>query len=108
MENYIKEIMNELGMKRHVKGYRYLIEMVELHIKKPTWKMMDKYVVVASNNNSTASRVERALRHVSHNTERIQKYFDIDYKATNTVVVHLIAERAEEYKEILENRRKEK
>ena len=58
--------MRQIGVPAHIKGYQYLRESIALSIKDPdlmhsVTKVL--YPTVAKNNKTTASRVERAIRH---------------------------------------------
>lgn len=62
----ISEIMRQIGVPAHIKGYQYLRESIVLTVDDPEFmhavtKLL--YPTVAKNNHTTASRVERAIRH---------------------------------------------
>ena len=62
----ITEIIHEIGVPAHIKGYHYLREAIILSVKNSeiinsVTKLL--YPTVAKNHNTTASRVERAIRH---------------------------------------------
>ena len=66
LEIVISEIMHELGVPAHIKGYHYLREAIQLTVQSP--EMMNSvtkvlYPTVAKTFGTTASRVERAIRH---------------------------------------------
>ena len=66
LEIVISDIMRQIGVPAHIKGYQYLREAIALSIKDPdlmhsVTKIL--YPTVAKNNKTTASRVERAIRH---------------------------------------------
>lgn len=66
IEVIISEIMRQIGVPAHIKGYQYLRESIMLTIQDPelmhaVTKIL--YPTVAKSNNTTASRVERAIRH---------------------------------------------
>ena len=66
VEVVISDIMRQIGVPAHIKGYQYLRESIALSIKDP--ELMHSvtkvlYPTVAKNNKTTASRVERAIRH---------------------------------------------
>lgn len=66
LEIIISDIMRQIGVPAHIKGYQYLRESIALSIKDPdlmhaVTKVL--YPTVAKNNKTTASRVERAIRH---------------------------------------------
>lgn len=66
LEIVISDIMHELGVPAHIKGYQYLREAIILTVNSPD--MMSSvtkvlYPTVAKTFSTTASRVERAIRH---------------------------------------------
>ena len=66
LEIVISDIMRQIGVPAHIKGYQYLREAIALSIKTPdlmhsVTKIL--YPTVAKNNKTTPSRVERAIRH---------------------------------------------
>jgi len=66
LEMLITEILHEIGVPAHIKGYHYLREAIILSIKNSeivnsVTKLL--YPTVAKNHGTTASRVERAIRH---------------------------------------------
>lgn len=66
LEMKITEIIHEIGVPAHIKGYHYLREAIILSVKNSeiinsVTKLL--YPTVAKNHSTTASRVERAIRH---------------------------------------------
>ncbi len=66
LEVMITEIIHQIGVPAHIKGYHYLREAIILSIKNSdivnsVTKLL--YPTVAKNHGTTASRVERAIRH---------------------------------------------
>lgn len=66
LEVTISEIMHQIGVPAHIKGYQYLREAIILSINNT--EMMNSvtkllYPTVAKTFNTTPSRVERAIRH---------------------------------------------
>jgi len=62
----ITEILHQIGVPAHIKGYRYVREAIKLTVENP--EMLNSvtkilYPTVAKNFKSTFSRVERAIRH---------------------------------------------
>ena len=58
MKNYLKETFGNI----HQKGYKYIIDSMEYMVLN-NMKTMYIYEMVAKKNNTTPSRVERAMRH---------------------------------------------
>ncbi len=66
LETVISDIMREIGVPAHIKGYQYLRESIMLVIEKPDLihaVTKELYPTIAKNNTTTSSRVERAIRH---------------------------------------------
>ncbi len=66
LEMKITQIIHEIGVPAHIKGYHYLREAIILSVKNSeiinsVTKLL--YPTVAKNHSTTASRVERAIRH---------------------------------------------
>ncbi|MBQ6824532.1 MAG: sporulation transcription factor Spo0A [Clostridia bacterium] len=66
LERYVAELMHEVGVPAHIRGYDYIRDSILLSLKDRNMLKAitkDLYPTVAKNNNTTASRVERAIRH---------------------------------------------
>ncbi|MBR4762439.1 MAG: sporulation transcription factor Spo0A, partial [Clostridia bacterium] len=66
LELMITEIIHQIGVPAHIKGYHYLREAIMLSVKNndiinSVTKLL--YPTVAKKYNTTSSRVERAIRH---------------------------------------------
>ena len=66
LEIIISDIMRQIGVPAHIKGYQYLRQSIILTVKDPelmhaVTKVL--YPTVAKQNKTTSSRVERAIRH---------------------------------------------
>lgn len=66
LEIMVTEIMHEIGVPAHIKGYHYLRESIILSVKNSeiinsVTKLL--YPTIAKSYSTTASRVERAIRH---------------------------------------------
>ncbi len=66
LEVTVSEIMHQIGVPAHIKGYQYLREAIILSVNNT--EMMNSvtkllYPTVAKTFNTTSSRVERAIRH---------------------------------------------
>lgn len=66
LEYMVTDIIHQIGVPAHIKGYHYLRDAIILVVNEPqlinsvTKKL---YTSVATMNNTTSSRVERAIRH---------------------------------------------
>ncbi len=66
LERYVAELMHEVGVPAHIRGYDYIRDSILLSLEDRNMLKAitkDLYPTVAKNNNTTASRVERAIRH---------------------------------------------
>ncbi len=66
LELMVTEIIHQIGVPAHIKGYHYLREAIILTVNNPeiinsVTKLL--YPTVAKNHQTTSSRVERAIRH---------------------------------------------
>ena len=106
LEAMVTDIIHELGVPAHIKGYQYLREAIILTIK--DMEMINAvtkvlYPEVAKRFSTTPSRVERAIRHAIEvawdrgDIEVLQKYFgytvsNIKGKPTNSEFIAMIAD----------------
>ncbi len=106
LEATVTEIIHEIGVPAHIKGYQYLREAIILTIQdmdviNAVTKVL--YPEVAKRYNTTPSRVERAIRHAIEvawdrgDIEVLQKYFgytvsNIKGKPTNSEFIAMIAD----------------
>ena len=66
LEIIISDVMRQIGVPAHIKGYQFLRQAILLSVREPenlhaVTKVL--YPSVAKKNNTTSSRVERAIRH---------------------------------------------
>ena len=107
LESIVTEIIHEIGIPAHIKGYQYLREAIiltinDMDIINAVTKVL--YPAVAKKFGTTPSRVERAIRHAIEvawdrgDIETLQKYFgytvsNIKGKPTNSEFIAMIADR---------------
>ena len=107
LERQVTAIIHEIGVPAHIKGYQYLREAIglavdDMEIINAVTKVL--YPAVAKKFNTTASRVERAIRHAIEvawdrgDLETLQKYFGYTVsnakgKPTNSEFIAMIADR---------------
>ncbi len=107
IETRVTEIMHEIGVPAHIKGYGYIRESIILAVSEP--EMINAvtkqlYPSVAKRFGTTPSRVERAIRHAIEvawdrgDLEVLQKYFgytvsSVKGKPTNSEFIAIIADR---------------
>lgn len=106
LEAVVTDIIHEIGVPAHIKGYQYLREAIILTIN--DMEMINAvtkvlYPEVAKKFNTTPSRVERAIRHAIEvawdrgDIEVLQKFFgytvsNIKGKPTNSEFIAMIAD----------------
>ncbi|NCB62602.1 MAG: sporulation transcription factor Spo0A [Clostridia bacterium] len=107
LESTVTSIIHEIGVPAHIKGYQYLREAImmtveNMEIINAVTKVL--YPEVAKRYGTTASRVERAIRHAIEvawdrgDLETLQKYFGYTVsnakgKPTNSEFIAMIADR---------------
>lgn len=107
LEAAVTKVIHEIGVPAHVKGYQYLREAItmvvlDMDVINAVTKIL--YPEVARKFNTTASRVERAIRHAIElawdrgELDVLQKYFGYDSnslkgKPTNSEFIAIIADR---------------
>ncbi len=106
LEAIVTDIIHEIGVPAHIKGYQYLREAIVLTVNdmdsiNAVTKVL--YPAVAKKFGTTPSRVERAIRHAIEvawdrgDLETLQKYFgytvsNIKGKPTNSECIAMIAD----------------
>lgn len=107
LERQVTAIIHEIGVPAHIKGYQYLREAIglavaDMDVINAVTKVL--YPAVAKKYGTTASRVERAIRHAIEvawdrgDLETLQKYFGYTVsnakgKPTNSEFIAMIADR---------------
>lgn len=107
LEGMVTAIIHEIGVPAHIKGYQYLREAImiavqDMDVINAVTKVL--YPEVAKRFGTTASRVERAIRHAIEvawdrgDLETLQKYFGYTVsnakgKPTNSEFIAMIADR---------------
>ncbi|RQD76382.1 MAG: sporulation transcription factor Spo0A [Candidatus Syntrophonatronum acetioxidans] len=107
LEREITNILHEIGIPAHIKGYQYLREAIlmvirEIEILGAITKVL--YPRIAEKYNTTPSRVERAIRHAievawsRNNVETIKRFFGYTIntergKPTNSEFIALVADK---------------
>lgn len=107
LETQVTAIIHEIGVPAHIKGYQYLREAIliavdNMDVINAVTKVL--YPEVAKRYGTTASRVERAIRHAIEvawdrgDIETLQKYFGYTVsnskgKPTNSEFIAMIADR---------------
>ena len=107
LEVDITRILHQMGVPAHVKGYQYLRHAIQLVTEDPNLMgavTKELYPMVAEAYNTTASRVERAIRHAIElawdrgNVELMNRYFGYTInvergKPTNSEFIAMISDR---------------
>ena len=107
LETQVTEIIHEIGIPAHIKGYQYLREAIirtveDMEVINAVTKVL--YPEVAKKFGTTPSRVERAIRHAIEvawdrgDVETLQRFFGytvsgIKGKPTNSEFIAMIADR---------------
>lgn len=107
LKNLVTSVIHEIGVPAHIKGYQYLREAIliaidDMEVINAVTKVL--YPEVAKRFETTASRVERAIRHAIEvawdrgDLETLQKYFGYTVsnakgKPTNSEFIAMIADR---------------
>jgi len=107
LEAQVTAVIHEIGVPAHIKGYQYLREAIimtveDMDVINAVTKVL--YPEVAKKFGTTASRVERAIRHAIEvawdrgDLETLQKYFGYTVsntkgKPTNSEFIAMIADR---------------
>ena len=103
----ISNTLHELGVPSHIKGYQYIREGITLVFKNPEYIggiTKELYPTIAKTYNSTASRVERAIRHAIEvawdrgDVDTLNSYFgytihNLRGKPTNSEFIAMIADK---------------
>lgn len=106
LEAVVTEVIHEIGVPAHIKGYQYLREAIiltinDMDIINSVTKVL--YPTVAKRFGTTPSRVERAIRHAIEvawdrgDLETLQKFFgytvsNVKGKPTNSEFIAMIAD----------------
>ncbi|MBP8639901.1 MAG: sporulation transcription factor Spo0A [Oscillospiraceae bacterium] len=106
LEAVVTEVIHEIGVPAHIKGYQYLREAIiltinDMDIINSVTKVL--YPTVAKKFSTTPSRVERAIRHAIEvawdrgDIETLQKFFgytvsNVKGKPTNSEFIAMIAD----------------
>ncbi|MEM1483296.1 sporulation transcription factor Spo0A [Oscillospiraceae bacterium PP1C4] len=107
LELMVTEIIHQIGVPAHIKGYHYVRESIMLSVKQPdiinsVTKLL--YPTVAKKFETTASRVERAIRHAIEvawdrgDVDTLNSYFGYTIhngrgKPTNSEFVAMISDK---------------
>lgn len=107
LELMITEIIHQIGVPAHIKGYHYLREAIVLSVKEPeiinsVTKLL--YPTVAKKYKTTSSRVERAIRHAIEvawdrgDVDMLDSYFGFTVqnergKPTNSEFIAMISDK---------------
>lgn len=103
----VTEILHQIGVPAHIKGYQFLRDAILLTAADPEYiNAVTKrlYPQIAKNNNTTPSRVERAIRHAIEvawdrgDVDTLNSYFgytihNLRGKPTNSEFIAMIADR---------------
>ena len=107
LETIVTEIIMEIGILAHIKGYQYIRDGIIMTVREPeiingVTKVL--YPAIAKKNGTTASRVERAIRHAIEvawdrgDVDILNSYFgytihNLRGKPTNSEFIAMIADK---------------
>jgi len=107
LESVVTDIILEIGVPAHIKGYQYIRDAIIMNVEQPeiinaVTKIL--YPAVARKNNTTPSRVERAIRHAIEvawdrgDVDILNAYFgytvhNLRGKPTNSEFIAMIADK---------------
>ena len=103
----VTEILHQIGVPAHIKGYQYLREAILMAMEDPEYiNAVTKrlYPDIAQRDNATPSRVERAIRHAIEvawdrgDVDTLNRYFgytihNMRGKPTNSEFIAMIADK---------------
>lgn len=106
-EMTVTDILHQIGVPAHIKGYQFLRDAILLTMSDPEYiNAVTKrlYPQIAKQNNTTASRVERAIRHAIEvawdrgDVDTLNSYFgytihNLRGKPTNSEFIAMIADK---------------
>lgn len=108
LETIVTEIIMEIGIPAHIKGYQYIRDGIIMTVREPeiingVTKVL--YPAIAKKNGTTASRVERAIRHAIEvawdrgDVDILNSYFgytihNLRGKPTNSEFIAMIADKS--------------
>ncbi|MEG0803765.1 MAG: sporulation initiation factor Spo0A C-terminal domain-containing protein, partial [Pygmaiobacter sp.] len=106
-EYEVTEILHQIGVPAHIKGYQFLRDAILMNVADSTLiNSVTKrlYPDIAKHNNTTASRVERAIRHAIEvawdrgDVDVLNSYFgytihNLRGKPTNSEFIAMISDR---------------
>lgn len=103
----VSEVLHEIGVPAHIKGYNYLRKAIMIAVERPTavnYVTSELYPEIARTFDTTSSRVERAIRHAIEiawergDLDILLGYFGYTVsqkrgKATNSEFIALLADK---------------
>ena len=107
LKNLVTSVIHEIGVPAHIKGYQFLRDAILLTMNEPEYiNAVTKrlYPEIAKKNGTTASRVERAIRHAIEvawdrgDVDTLNSYFgytihNLRGKPTNSEFIAMIADK---------------
>ena len=107
LESVVTDVIHEIGVPAHIKGYQFLRDAILLTMNEPDYiNAVTKrlYPEIAKRNATTASRVERAIRHAIEvawdrgDVDTLNSYFgytihNLRGKPTNSEFIAMIADK---------------
>ena len=90
-------LLDEIGMKINLKGYKYWIEAVKLKLLEPNISMSNLYEEIAKKFNINRANAERCLRKAwESNIKYVEMRLNYSYKITNSIMLEYLVRKLEE------------
>lgn len=91
----VEKILDELGVKISLKGYKYWVTAVKMKLQNEYETMIQLYIDVARKHKTTASKAERAMRHAYEDLRpKIKEYFNLNYNINNGIFLECLTREA--------------
>lgn len=97
LESKIKQLLIEIGIKPHIKGFKYWTTAILYAIEQESkgeelGKFMELYRYIGKKHKSTIYKVERDMRY-AHQELSLKEVFNVPYSINNTAFLFLIKEK---------------
>lgn len=98
MEEEIYEILNQLGILKEWKGYKYwttaIIENIRLRQANQMENLQYFYSVVGGKHKATTAKVESSMRYAfEQNKKRIMEYLGVKYNITVGLLLQILTDK---------------
>lgn len=95
----IETLLDEIGIPLYLKGYKYLIDVIEILDRNPFIPITIVYLQVSENYGLSSMSIERTIRYITKNfQEKIKKFFNLNCKVDNKTLIFAIKRELERRK----------